>query len=636
MTQARQTFVNESTLHKHLEVFATTPGEYEEELLSLLANGVSLTPATKGRAAAILWNAGKRQAFDSMVEGGHVEVAEWGTLLRLVDGGRQRRQLERKLQRHRARQTAASAASAGSTVVKKSTLKALEVLIARFDADGMLPADGSGATSALMKRVRRWCQTLSADRLTFFLLNFPREPWRALADLAHLKPSDFAMPSFLPICFGAAPEAGTLLADMDACAQVEQIPALLDSHPQLRQCYSYLRRKFETASSGSSAYGGGGGTSSQLDGCVAAREALATHIPLEDALWFYEELAFGRAKYASAAGAGRVEAILTARVEAGEALEAEGRSTAHGSRLTYAKVMERVLMLRKRGHAGLAAALMPRAEAMLRAIKIPTRGKAVAVFGDKSASMQVAVDAAATIASMLCACLDADLNFFDVDCVLPKGGPPKTAADVLRVTEEVRAGNCTAPAASLYPYYTARKAVDLFVVVTDEVENRPCADGRRFADLFAAYRREVHPAAKLFFVSFFRTTTEVGQMVAELDRKGLGDAYKQFRFEVTRPDLSKVPALLGMLAVEFKPAEVVEQEAQEAQEVHEGSTKKRQALNEVSANVPASAAAGSGSGSGSGQKQKHKDSSWPAFSSSSRHGGYPTPPAPPATTTTGN
>merc|ERR1719158_627671 len=134
---------------------------------------------------------------------------------------------------------------------------------------------------------------------------------------------------------------------------------------------------------------------------------------------------------------------------------------------------------------------------------------------------------------------------------------------------------------------------------------------------------------------------EVGQMVAELDRKGLGDAYKQFRFEVTRPDLSKVPALLGMLAVEFKPAEVVEQEAQEAQEaqeVHEGSTKKRPALNEVSANVPASAAAGSGSGSGSGsdscadggQKQKQKDSSWPAFSSSSRHGGYPTPP-PPAT-----
>jgi hypothetical protein len=621
MTTARQTFVNESTLHKHLEVFAATPGDYEEELLTLLSNGVSLTPATKGRAAAILWNAGKRQAFDSMVEGGHVEVAEWGTLLRLVDGGRQRRQLERKLQRHRARQTAAAAAGNSGTV-KKSTLKALEVLIARFDADGMLPADGSGATSALMKRVRRWCQTLSADRLTFFLLNFPREPWKSLADLAHLKPSDFAMPTFLPICFGAAPTPGTLLADMDACAAVDQIPALLDSHPQLRQCYSYLRRKFETSS--------GYSTSSELDGCVAAREALATHIPLEDALWFYEELAFGRAKYASTAGAGKVEAILTARVEAGEALEAEDRSAAHGSRLSYAKVMERVLMLRKRGHGQLATALMPRAEAMLRAIKIPTKGKAVAVFGDKSASMQVAVDAAATIASMLCACLGADLNFFDVDCVLPKGGPPKTAADVLRVTEEVRAGNCTAPAASLFPYYTARKAVDLFVVVTDEVENRPCADGRRFAELFAAYRAEVHPAAKLFFVSFFRTTTEVGQMVAELDRKGMGDVYKQFRFEVTRPDLSKVPALLGMLAVEFKEANGAEAEA-EAAAAEGAKTKKRQALHEVENNVLATAAARSNS-TDSGQNQKQKLTSvWPSFSSS-RHGGYPTPPAPPAAT----
>lgn len=229
---SKDLFVKESTLHEHLAAFAARPGEYEEELANLLELDVGLTPSTKGRAAAILWNAGSRRTVDSMIAAGHMEVAELGTMLKLVDGPRQRRQLEQKLLRLRQ--------STGG--VKKSTLKSIEILMARFDTDGILPASGSGANSALMKRVQRWCRTLSAERLQFFLMNFPVKPWQELADLVHLKQSDFAMESFLPIVFGEKPASGTLLADVTD-ASVEALPLLLRSHPSLRTCYSYIRKR---------------------------------------------------------------------------------------------------------------------------------------------------------------------------------------------------------------------------------------------------------------------------------------------------------------------------------------------------------------------------------------------------------
>jgi len=78
----------------------------------------------------------------------------------------------------------------------------------------------------------------------------------------------------------------------------------------------------------------------------------------------------------------------------------------------------------------------------------------------------------------------ADLNFFDTKLILPTV-VPKTAADVLRVTEQVRSGNATAPAASLWPYYKEKKKLDLIIIVTDEVENRP-VHGYRFAELLVS------------------------------------------------------------------------------------------------------------------------------------------------------
>jgi len=196
--------------------------------------------------------------------------------------------------------------------------------------------------------------------------------------------------------------------------------------------------------------------------------------------------------------------------------------------------------------------LVPYAQKLLSELVIRTNKK-VAVFGDASASMQVAVNSATIIGSVLCSCLDASLSFFDNKCY---EGPcvPRSVEDVLLVTDKVRASNATAPAACLWPFLTKKLMVDLFIVVTDEEENTTY-DGKwsrekekLFVGLFERYVKEVNPAASVFFVSFLKKTTTDGQMVEDFKRAGLEEKCRQFRFDPTRPDLSKLNTLIAEIA----------------------------------------------------------------------------------------
>lgn len=67
----------------------------------------------------------------------------------------------------------------------------------------------------------------------------------------------------------------------------------------------------------------------------------------------------------------------------------------------------------------------------------------------------------------------------------------------------------------------------------------------RFSGLFQKYCDEVYPA-RLVFVSFLRHQHAQGQMVSEL--KGLGFDPLQFQLEGSRPDLSKLDNLFGLLS----------------------------------------------------------------------------------------
>jgi len=192
--------------------------------------------------------------------------------------------------------------------------------------------------------------------------------------------------------------------------------------------------------------------------------------------------------------------------------------------------------------------LLPTAQAQLEKIKLPLESP-VAVIGDASGSMEVAIRTATILSSLLTAICSAKLNFFH-DTVFEPAFIPKTIEDVLTLALVTQTAGSTANAAGLVPYYDAKEVIKTFVMVTDEEENAngKLADGTttRFFELFMKYRAEVYPA-KLVFVSFLSHQHAQGQMYTQFKNANVPDVL-QFKFNRERPDLTKIDNLLGLLS----------------------------------------------------------------------------------------
>jgi U-box domain len=193
---------------------------------------------------------------------------------------------------------------------------------------------------------------------------------------------------------------------------------------------------------------------------------------------------------------------------------------------------------------------------------------------------------------------NAELRFFNVNVVHPHV-VPTNAEKVIEVATKTRADGLTAPAVAIKDLYTKRKVVKFIVVVTDEVENEP-HQGDFFAQLFYRYYSEVYPA-KLVFVSFLDDMSKKGRMVQALESFGI--APLQFRLDATRPDLTKVDSLLGILASETEHfstlshtlASLLDDGADLRDVVHKLRAGFGRAGDGAAAGVPAAAAASSSS-----------------------------------------
>lgn len=392
--------------------------------------------------------------------------------------------------------------------------RALAKRIARLEADGRTRASVLGAlrsrlhdleregavgslSGALARHVQRWMRSVPGEQLTYFALTLPKEPWRQLADLVHPRPDALSAPWFLGVAHGEAAPAGSALADC-AAATPEMLPRVAATH---RVPYSFLRTVAKPAPE-------------------ALREAVARYESLDTLLWYYEEL--------------RSEALdreVAKRLDAGES-----------SALGVGKLMERVITLRDL-KAPFWPRLVPAVDRQLARLRLPLEAPVV-VLGDASSSMTVAVRVATIIGSVLTVLTQADLRFFNQGLLRPKLVPRDTAG-VLAVTDATQAVGSTAPAAALWPSLQKRDLVRTFVVVTDEEENTD-AQGMRFDAMYAKYRDECFPA-QVVFVSFIGQQAR-GQMTAALELKGL--AYRQLRLDRARPDLTRLDAMLGEIAVQ--------------------------------------------------------------------------------------
>ena len=377
-----------------------------------------------------------------------------------------------------------------------------------------------GLTSTLCGRhcelMCQWAYAISATDLSHFLLEFGLEPWREFADLVHLSPAKMALPQFLRFAYN--PKDESLLPDNLKFAlslkklQPRQWMPHLSTIAEYQVPFTFLKK--ESASAGGVA-----------QWPSALKATVASYTDVTTVLWWIEELRCPE-----------VEDIVTSRVNRGERPQ-----------FGYGKLMER-LMWCCGAHANLIETLIPIAEGSLRSYALPLRTP-MAVLGDCSGSMQVAVRTSSIIVSLIAALGggDAHLFFFNSKCVTV---PilPRTIKEVLVCSQDVRADGSTSPAAALEPLYLNKIPVETLVVVTDEQENDA---GPRtnmfFIDLLVRYKAEVAPSVFVVMVSFLGPAEE-GQMTKAL--KGRDIPHMQCRLNGARPDLTKLDQLLGTLSVD--------------------------------------------------------------------------------------
>jgi hypothetical protein len=180
----------------------------------------------------------------------------------------------------------------------------------------------------------------------------------------------------------------------------------------------------------------------------------------------------------------------------------------------------------------------------------------VVVFGDASASMDVAIRTSSIIMSILCSICSARMHLFnDTDHMIES--PPRSVQDVIRMGKECKASNSTAPVASLHPYLQNKEIVKTFIIVTDEEENTDIDDkwiysdsDTSFASVFKEYYQTVYQA-KLVFISFLPNGLD-GPMVRALKQliPGIEKNIIQFRLNDAKPDLRKLDGLLDMLTMD--------------------------------------------------------------------------------------
>lgn len=257
------------------------------------------------------------------------------------------------------------------------------------------------------------------------------------------------------------------------------------------------------------------------------KNLFSKNTPLDTVLWYFEEL--------------YTEKIF-------EILEKKMETETLG--IPYGKLLERLLLIKNYDKGTcIYEKLISYAEEKLTQYKL-NLDSPIAVLGDASSSMGIAIKTSCIFMSVLCAMCDAEMVLFrghneKID------NPPKSVKDVMQLSATLNAGGCTSPAASLYEYYKNEKKIKTFIIVTDEEENTMCFN-YKFATLFKAYREKICHA-KIVFISFLQNNKhgKDGQMVSELKAviPDIEADLMQFKLDKYRPDLSKMDHILNTLMI---------------------------------------------------------------------------------------
>jgi hypothetical protein len=482
------------TLKEHFTHYSEDTTRYVEDITKLYSDKILCKSApinTKAYILMVLLHYKNKETFKSLYE--YIDLPELTKACELMDTGRYKRQLAKKLEKW--------------PNSKKIHQEYKQLII---DTNHDMEEYKISFNLSHIKIIKGWVKQLSADKLIYRAMMFSTDLWKKLADLCHLHPTkDFALDWFLPFCFGSpVPENNIVHAYHNLT--YENFIEYYRIHN-----FDYETIRIKLSMNVYNIY------IADIKRVIVSREKLNT------ILWYWDELV----------NADTISIVMNRLKNTSEQID-----------LSYGKIVD---LISKTHDSNVCNDLIKLAEEKLTNYKININ-QPIAIFGDKSSSMQVAIKISAIITSLLCYICDAHLHLFnDVDNHIIN--PPKTIADAIRFGKECnKAQGTTAPAASLYHYYKNKTPVKTIILITDEEENTKCNE-YKFATLYAAYRQEVYPA-KLVFISFTDPNTDAF-MVRDL-KMVLGDDIcneyiKVFKFNVKNPDLNRMDVVLKYLAGDF-------------------------------------------------------------------------------------
>jgi hypothetical protein len=493
------------SLNEHFARYDEDASKYMADVLKLFTDKILSKEAgltVKSHILTVFLQKHDRQRFRTLIN--HIDLPELTRACEILDAGRLKRQTKKKLEKY-------------------PESNKFKTIIA--DQDKLLDGLSSINLSLSLKKikiVKTWVNNLTKEKIEYRAMMFPIDHWKKLADLTHLNPNkDFAKGCewFLPYCFGSPIPEGNAVYDYNRLTQYN----FFELYSKHNFSYEVLRNKlkdiFKTTTSYESTK-----ISNDIKTSIVNKENLTT------ILWYWDEL-----------------------VNESNVLDVLSRmkNTTENVNLSYGKLVD---IIAKTKTPEVFNHLVKLAEEKLSTYNVAKDRLPVAIFGDRSSSMEVAIKTSSIIASLLCFLCNATLHLFDDkdDFIL---NPPKTIESAIKFANTVETRGYTAPAVSLLPYYDQKTLVNTFIVVTDEEENTSAINpttniGYRFAELFAKYIREVNKA-KIMFVSFSDPNKDA-DMVAALKKTlttgEFDESVRVFKFNVNDPDLNRMDIILKHLS----------------------------------------------------------------------------------------
>ena len=488
-------FINESSLKDHIKTQNSHYSEYISNLLLLFYEyniDFTILKLSKILVASLIRNDKELAKF--LLQDPRYELPVILKSCDILDSNRLYKQLNKKTEKIQ---------NASKLSKHKSFLSNLQALNEGIEMS---------LTKSKIKFIKKnWINNIDKNRLEYSALLYPVKHWKFLIDLFHLKPNDFQLEWFTTYIFTNEYPKESII---DVCNSLtsENIKEMLCVY---KLPYDFLRLKYKDL----------------LDEHVMS--TILDYTQLNNIIRHWSN--FNTQK--------NTLSVIN-RINNGEIIN-----------IPYGELMKRIQMLTEGNESPLLVEkLIDDAENKLIKYKIDIE-QPVVVLGDASASMDIAVKTSSIITSILVKICNAKMHLFR-DHDEPIENPPTNVKEVLETIKKFKANSCTAPAASLYPYYQRKEIVKTFILVTDEVENSNYqgiytsnTEGF-FASVFKKYREEVYPA-KLVFISFLENNKD-GQMVNHLKQliPGIEKDIIQFIMNNKNPDLRKLDELLNTLSLD--------------------------------------------------------------------------------------